>query len=105
MSEADDKTKTIDNAKALKLRAAINDAYAFVLSQELNSGISAIDFDVLMQQELAELKEGTASGRPSRLQELDALKNRVHDAIAQTKKLDPDAFAVQTEGAEVNTEE
>ena len=105
MSEADDKTRTVDNAKALKLREAINDAYAFVQAMELNAGISSIDFDVLMQQELADLKEGTVSGRPSRLQELDALENRVHDAIDQVKKTDPTAFASQTEDEQVNTEE
>ncbi|MFH1918438.1 MAG: hypothetical protein ABIP48_00930 [Planctomycetota bacterium] len=103
MADAD--KKAVDNAKKLKLRTAINDAYAFVLSQELNAGIGAIDFDTLLQQELAHLKEGSISGRMSRKEELKALETRVHDAIAEIKKLEPGAFSSQGDEEAVNTEE
>lgn len=89
----------------MALRRALSDAYAFTQLSELNSGIEAITFDVLLQQELARLKEGEVGRMPPVLDRLNGLETRVHDALDKIKETDPQEFELIDRDEETNTEE
>lgn len=94
------------STKAVKLamRSALSDAYSYVLANELNYGLEAINFDVLIQMELARLEDGEVTGRGSMKAQIAAMKKRVDDALEAIKKIDPADFDTMGEEEKVNTD-
>jgi hypothetical protein len=83
------------------LRTALNDAYAFVQATEFTYGLSSITMDVLLQEELSRLDEGEVGKMPTVKAKLKDLENKVHTALEEIKKTDPQDFELidEQEGA------
>jgi len=87
-----DTRPSIDGAK-MRLRITLADAYTFALSQELTQGVSSMNIESMMQQELARIQGPTNSTiyRPV-LERLRSLKTAVQEAVEEAKELPPEEF-------------
>ena len=89
----------------LKMRTALNNAYAVLEGSRYTSTISAFSFEEAVDQQIARISDAGTRIRPSELERVDKIQQDLQNAIGQIKQVPPEKFMPRVSGRDVNTDE
>jgi hypothetical protein len=90
-------------AQNIRLRTALNDAYAAVEGAKSVQSFSALTFEDLADQQIQRISGPDTVARPNELNRVTRVLNNVLQSVAKIKAMPPESFAKQNVKRDVNT--